>query len=706
MKAGIVTFNSAHNYGAVLQAWSLQTWLEKKGYQADIINLRPWVIDDVYAMAKKKNIFGNTTLNTLANKARIAKNCLADRPKYKRYQAFEEFINHKLHTTKVYRKGRELQKEKGLKYDALIAGSDQIWNSSLTKGIDPAYFLAFGPLKARRISYAASIGRKELPEKEKEIFAHYLEQLDFISVRENNAYKAISELTPKEVKIVADPTFLLDREDFDFLKEEFPVKQPYIYVHNVHLARNDVRLNEVAEKLSKQTGLPIVSNRKEKFFSNEAEKFLTGTPEQFIGVISKAEYVVTNSFHATVFAVIYHRNFITIPHFSNPDRMINLLTELEIENHLIGNARSLPEDLKELAIDYDRVEVKKGRMREESECFLQNALTGPIPEKDPVIFDGINIADKKWLKQGKEKPDRMLASVKEKHRYQEDTMADLLAVLAEPILQKGGKLAFSACMAGGHAGYILTEDAGELRRALLPEPYAADGTALFAEIKDALDSGTAVIYAGNACRLAALKEYLRKDFEQLYLVETVCHGHVQKEVADRYLKELGELYQSELKKVEYNNKFRKPEEYFTVCQFESGAVKVEDVSEDIFRQAIDKNMILENYCYKCKLRHDKSNVADISIGLLREYDITAMKEKNTVFNAKKESALLHARTKKGKYLIQQTEEQTETAALDAKEYELVPITMREVKQTAEQMLKEKNSVQEALDFVLYPKKKR
>lgn len=706
MKTGIVTFNSAHNYGAVLQAWSLQTYLEKNGHQADIINLRPWVIDDVYAMAKKKNLFANGTLNSLANKARIAKNCMTDRPKYKRYRVFESFISNKLHTTKVYRSGKELQKEKKLNYDALIAGSDQIWNSSLTKALDPAYFLDFGPVKARRISYAASIGRKELPEEEKEVIAHYLEKLDFISVRENNAYKAISELTEKEVKIVADPTFLLEREDFDRLKEEFPVKQPYIYVHNVHLARNDIRLNEVAEKLSQTTGLPIVSNRKEKFFQNEAEKFLTGTPEQFIGVISKAEYVVTNSFHATVFAIIYHRNFITIPHFSNPDRMINLLSELGIENHLIGNARSVPEDLKELSIDYEAVEAKKIRMKEESENFLKQALNGPVPKKTPVMFDGVNIADDKWLKKGKEKPERMLAASKERHRYKEDTLSDALAVFAEPVLERGGKLAFPICVSGGRAEYVLTDEIKELSRALLPEPYAADGPVLFTEVKEALDSGKETVYAGNACRLAALKEYLKKDYENLYLIETVCHGHVQKELGDRYLKELEKLYRSELISVEYQNKFRKPDEYFTVYQFESGAVKVEDITVDLFSKAVNQNLILENYCYRCKLRNNTGSVSDLSIGLIKEYDINAMKAEHTAFFEKKERVVLQVRTKKGKKLVQQAAAGFETNALHVKELDLCPIEMRVVKQKLEQMLKDNDSMLEALDILFYPKRKR
>ena len=195
MKIGIITFSNAHNYGAVLQAWSLQTYLEKAGHQVEIVNLRLWAIDDVYAMAKGRKIVANAAVNKVLNRARIAKNCICNPQKFKKYLIFERFINHKLHVTKVYRSSGEVKQDLSLNYDVLIAGSDQIWNSSLTNQLEPAYFLDFGPSQAKRISYAASIGRKELPEQEKELIAHYLETLDYISVREVNAHKAIAALT-------------------------------------------------------------------------------------------------------------------------------------------------------------------------------------------------------------------------------------------------------------------------------------------------------------------------------------------------------------------------------------------------------------------------------------------------------------------------------------------------------------------------------
>ena len=154
----------------------------------------------------------------------------------------------------------------------------------------------------KRISYAASIGKDAFDEEEKVVVQKYLKGLDYISVREEKAKNAVEELTDKEVDLVLDPTLLLDKEKYDKLKKPFPVKGgDYIFVHNVHLVKVDARLNAIVEEISARTGLPVVNNRADYSFKNEIAKFSEGGPEEFLGVIDGAKFVITNSFHATVF---------------------------------------------------------------------------------------------------------------------------------------------------------------------------------------------------------------------------------------------------------------------------------------------------------------------------------------------------------------------------------------------------------------------
>ena len=239
--------------------------------------------------------------------------------------------------------------------------------------VPPAYFLDFDHSGKRKISYAASIGKKELMNAEKEFFKNYLAEYESIAVRENSAAELLAPLVKKPVEVVLDPTLLLDREDFDTLKQSSKYQKPYIFVHVIG---KDARLRRIVAILSEQTGLPIVQNRMKKQFPDELGRFSDAGPEEFIGLIEGAQLVITNSFHATVFAVIYEKNFITIPHELYPERMENLLKELSMENHLIASVEELPGSVAELQPDYTAVKKKLKKRQQESREYLKRAVNG------------------------------------------------------------------------------------------------------------------------------------------------------------------------------------------------------------------------------------------------------------------------------------------------------------------------------------------
>ena len=157
MKIGIVTFHSAHNYGAVLQAWSLQEYLKQQGHEVEIVNLRLNVIDRIYRLTYKTNrkVCSSQMINNLVNSAyyymRRGSYWIKEPGKNEKYRKFEHFIKHKLPVTKEVHTLNELQ-NLDLHYDALIAGSDQIWNPFFSGGKHE--FLGFVP-KEKRLSFAA-----------------------------------------------------------------------------------------------------------------------------------------------------------------------------------------------------------------------------------------------------------------------------------------------------------------------------------------------------------------------------------------------------------------------------------------------------------------------------------------------------------------------------------------------------------------------
>lgn len=378
MKIGIMTINSAYNYGCVLQAWSLQKYLEKEGHEAFIINYRIPEIDNVYRLFQERERFSFRPLNQLYNGLRHIKFNLTQKPRIKKAAKFEHFINEVMNTTRVYSSFRELEEgEAGKEYDVLITGSDQVWNGSITKGLKPAYFLAFDHSGKKKLAYAASIGKLELMKAERDFFQEYLKEYDRIAVREESAKQLIAPLVKQPVSVVVDPTLLLEKSDFDAMKQPARFKKPYILVHVIG---KDKDLKAIVNQVSEQTGLPVVQNRMAKQFPNELGRFADAGPEEFIGLIEGAELVITNSFHATVFSIIYGRNFITIPHKMYPERMVNLLQITGLEDHLIASAEELPEQTSQLMPDYKKVWERLARRQEESREFLKDAL------KQPPVF--------------------------------------------------------------------------------------------------------------------------------------------------------------------------------------------------------------------------------------------------------------------------------------------------------------------------------
>lgn len=661
MKIGIITFNSAHNYGAVLQVWALQKKLHDEGHQVEVINYRPSVIDRVYQIFEPKKLGGNELVNRGCHKLQFIKARMTNASKAKRYKKFERFIREVLPSTRPYH-SYEALKNAQFDYDLMITGSDQVWNGNITKGINGAYFLAFGDEKTKRISYAASIGKDAFDEEEKIIVQKYLKGLDYISVREEKAKTAVEELTDKEVDLVLDPTLLLDREKYDTLKKPFPVKGgDYIFVHNVHLVKVDARLNAIVEEISARTGLPVVNNRADYNFKNEIGKFSEGGPEEFLGVIDGAKFVITNSFHATVFSTIYEKKFITVPHFKNPDRMRNLLQMFGLENHLIAEVKDIPKDLSELDIDYTKINELRKKARVTSEAYLQKALQGPktVPE--------VITSDKKYL-QSKDKfhcygcglckdlsPDAICMKQDEEGIFypqaidgQEERARETTCLFGNESKGHDIKVAYTAhlseeqvlenCSGGGVTRALadaIWKQGGVVagvgyHNSLLPEyrlaqcAEEADGffsekyveelpNDIFAQVKQELSKGRKVLFLGRACKVDALYHYLGENYDNLYTVQETGRGVASRKVYEKYLESLEESYGSKVVKVELDNKTRTAKRPYVCITFESGDIYVSSAGNDLFIQAIRRGYAARHSCYTCKYREEGIGVADLTI---------------------------------------------------------------------------------------------
>lgn len=667
MKIGIITFNSAHNHGAVLQAWALQEFLTSDGHEVKIINYRLPATDNLYRLYVPRKTFKRAKLNKVVHALQYLKKYKTEPNKVKRYHKFEHFINHTLNTTKEYTGLDDLNKA-NLDFDVMIAGSDQIWNGSLTKGINPAYFLSFGNESIKRISYAASIGKDAIPEVEHTLFLRYLRLFDYISVREEKAKSSIEKLTDKEVSVVLDPTLLLDREKYDNLKKDPKTKEQYIYVHNVHITKVDKRLNAMAEELSKRLGLPIVHNRSDYDFTNELTKFTSGGPKEFLGYIANAAYVVTNSFHATVFSIIYQKNFITIPHFQNPERMRHLLDTLGIGNHLIEFSRDLPEDLNKLTIDYSNVEKARIDQRKSSIEFLRTSLSGEKttnlkvtdkekyftskdvysccgcsackdicptsaitmkPDQEGFLYPTIdeskcihcNLCRKVCIYRKCEKEEvlenypKVYASYHKSDDVRtESTSGGMFVPMYRYMLSIGGKVVGVRYDENMKVIYDIA-DSEEGCKAFSGSKYVApDSDAIKPRVKELLEQDIPVLFSGSPCQIAGLKSYLKKDYANLYTVDIICHGVPSPKVFEKYVRYLEEHYHSKVVDFQFRNKIRGWSKPYVLVKFESGEVLLEPASVNNFNRAFLSNNIQRPSCYTCEYAGLKRSVGDITIG--------------------------------------------------------------------------------------------
>lgn len=366
MRTGVITFHNAHNYGATLQTWALQKILKKMGTAPCVIHYHPESIDRLYLPPRLKT-FSDKWKYLTKRTVRVRVRKL--RKKYEKYTAF---LAQNLQLFGDYHTYEEL-KENPPGMDCYITGSDQVWNTDHTNGFDPAYLLDFAEPGCRKLSYAASIGREAFPPQYRESFNRSISTFDAVSVREQSAVQAATDAFGREVSVVLDPTLLLNREEYDEIKVPTERKERYILVYMMENNKNMIRL---ANNISVATGLPVIQRKPSRLFRNELDSFFTHTPGEFLGEMEKAEYVITNSFHGTVFSIIYNRPFISMLHSETGSRTIDLLKSLGLESHILEDAKDF-KDMGQFTIESpDALRLRIDSLRLKSLEFLKNALAG------------------------------------------------------------------------------------------------------------------------------------------------------------------------------------------------------------------------------------------------------------------------------------------------------------------------------------------
>ncbi len=371
MKAAIVTFIRAYNHGAILQAYALHKKLNDLGIDNDMLDYYPKYFGDKYNL----RYLGDARYFPY----RPIKNWLKFIPMLnilkKRTKKFEKFILNNIRLSEQQYCTTAEVDSAILPYDAFICGSDQVWNHIHTK-FDPVYFLDFTSANhARKWSYAASFGMKSVPEELREEYSKRLSNWDKYSVREKSGVDLLQRLTQEQAVQCCDPTLLLKREEWDEIRSKKQRKKPYILVYYVN---SGPIVLEAAKELSKEKNLEIISITSIASYAGMVgtNSKLVGAkhngscaPDEFISLFANASYVITDSFHGTVFSLIYHKKFLSLVDMGEGKRNTRIVELLDVvgesKRELTANLSSIDNEL-----DWEEVDKRLAEHRTESEIYL------------------------------------------------------------------------------------------------------------------------------------------------------------------------------------------------------------------------------------------------------------------------------------------------------------------------------------------------
>jgi hypothetical protein len=262
--------------------------------------------------------------------------------------------------------------------DAFMCGSDVIWNPDLNKQLN-TFYLDFAT--KYKFSYAASFGKTEIKEEVVHKIQKPLSELDAISVREKAGVEIVKQCTSKPAQVVADPVLLLTENDW---LEVFPEGKnknriSYIFVYITHLSDP---IKRMLKSLQKETGLRIIYTASGPKQAIKQGMLQVQTPEKWLQLLYDAEYIVTNSFHATAFSVLFHKKFFTVVNGDKAKginvRMNDFLNSIGLEDRIFSD---IPDQLDLSEIDYTLADKRIEEMRKESMQFLQENLEAAYQQK-------------------------------------------------------------------------------------------------------------------------------------------------------------------------------------------------------------------------------------------------------------------------------------------------------------------------------------
>lgn len=344
MKIGILTFHLAHNYGAVLQCYALQEVLRSMGHDVYVIDYQqPFIVEHFHP----KRYWGIRSFISTLIHGNLSDYLYRSRLPYIRYRNFENFKQRHLHLTDKCYGTDDIPP-----MDLYIVGSDQPWNPDLTAGPDLVYYGQFHrPEGSRLITYAMSGSEESFNKVGWGKIKHFCENFDALSFREDSITNRFEQITGRHCETSLDPTLVADANLWEPLLNNKWARKKYVLLYHVGGPKDVINtMTAKARQIAEEQNIELI----------DASRYLY-SPSDFVSLIRYATYVITASFHAMVFSIIFQKQFCVVRTGQASDvRFETLLKKVNLSNRLHNmNDISFQNDKEKTyninhTIDYDR----------------------------------------------------------------------------------------------------------------------------------------------------------------------------------------------------------------------------------------------------------------------------------------------------------------------------------------------------------------
>lgn len=386
-KIAVVSCYFKHNYGSMLQAYATQMALDKLNYDNETIDITGF--DGEIKKAKLKYFAkASLTSDILLSKLGMAKNVLKKKLSKGEYtnkiqirdKKFDDFSKKYFRLSPIYSSMTELSNKCEERYSSVLVGSDQLW---LPANIAANYYtLSFVPDTVNTIAYSTSFGQSQLPKSVAKKASVFLNKIKHIGVREETGQKLVKDIVGRNVPVVCDPTMLFTGEEWMSIQQETPIVDgKYIFCY---FLGNNPSHREFVKRLKKKTGYKVVALTHLDEYIKSDENYADETPydvdpTDFVNLIRNAKYICTDSFHCSVFSILYRKQFLTFRRFnrdtiqSTNSRLDSLFNLVGVDNRFVNPEDDVKKYLN-IDTDYDLVHEKLAKVREQSYIYLKKSL--------------------------------------------------------------------------------------------------------------------------------------------------------------------------------------------------------------------------------------------------------------------------------------------------------------------------------------------